>query len=318
MKKNQIMETRAASNKFVGFIKAHKKLIVLFAIIIVAIIAVLITCVIVPTVKAAQAKSYLNGRMFITTGDEPYIYKFTGDKVAQEHWLDEGRTYGSLTEFKKYRVSASITEDRITVEVEDGNDWVKLRDIARVNGSWLSKIITQEEYDKRRAMHTCEHTFGESDIIKEATCTSQGEEKRICEKCGYEETIKTDRLPHTYEDGVCTVCGYKKPAESSKPSDSTSSGSSSGLDRTYVDWLDPDVWYTFNELDSLHMQNCVVMEANFTGGGKHVTALYSPVCKHCHYNGSLCMVGAEWDYEVREPYHCPDCGTTTICRFILK
>ncbi|MGN1418969.1 MAG: Ig domain-containing protein, partial [Acutalibacteraceae bacterium] len=66
-----------------------------------------------------------------------------------------------------------------------------------------------------------DHIFGEYEIIKNATCTEDGERQRICTVCGYTEVSKID-AEHNYVAQVtapgcttegytmhtCSVCGY--------------------------------------------------------------------------------------------------------------
>lgn len=155
-------------------------------------------------------------------------------------------------------------------------------------------------------------------MTKEATCTSKGGEKLTCEKCGYWKVVETDIIAHNYENGVCTVCGYKDPSVTSKPSENTSSGSKDGP--IVANEIEPDNWYTYTKLDALHVQNCVVVMATSVSGGKGVMVTYYPICKNCHIchtEGVLSMAGPEWGYPVNKIYHCPDCGTNTTVRFEL-
>lgn len=73
---------------------------------------------------------------------------------------------------------------------------------------------------------TCEHVWGEWEVTTEANCTEAGEETRVCEKCGLEETRETEALGHQfgewvvvkeptatedgYEERVCERCGVKE------------------------------------------------------------------------------------------------------------
>jgi len=54
------------------------------------------------------------------------------------------------------------------------------------------------------------HTYGEWNIIKEATCTEMGRKEKKC-SCG---NIVTEAIPvkHTYENGRCSKCDRKEPA----------------------------------------------------------------------------------------------------------
>ena len=54
-----------------------------------------------------------------------------------------------------------------------------------------------------------EHTFGEWEVTKEASCTEKGERKATCTTCGYEKTEITEKSEHTYTNGIC-VCGMRE------------------------------------------------------------------------------------------------------------
>ena len=56
------------------------------------------------------------------------------------------------------------------------------------------------------------HDWGEP-VVTEATCTEDGKSVRTCKRCGLEEVLETyPAKGHQYdENGVCTVCGAKKP-----------------------------------------------------------------------------------------------------------
>lgn len=70
---------------------------------------------------------------------------------------------------------------------------------------------------------TCEHTFGEYELITQPNCTQKGEAVRTCSTCGYQESIVVTRPGHVPGDWIldaapqigvagsmsrsCTVCG---------------------------------------------------------------------------------------------------------------
>lgn len=58
------------------------------------------------------------------------------------------------------------------------------------------------------------HTWGDFTVTKEATCTEAGEKEHTCLVC---EKVETTVVPatgvHTWEDGVCTVCGAAEPTD---------------------------------------------------------------------------------------------------------
>ena len=56
------------------------------------------------------------------------------------------------------------------------------------------------------AQGLCSHE-GEWITTKEATCTEKGIMTRTCTKCGIVQTLEIAKASHTFENGVCTVCG---------------------------------------------------------------------------------------------------------------
>ena len=54
----------------------------------------------------------------------------------------------------------------------------------------------------------CEHEFGKSEIVVEATCTTKGQAKKICSICGYEELEETTTTHKNlvYDDGFPATC----------------------------------------------------------------------------------------------------------------
>ena len=56
------------------------------------------------------------------------------------------------------------------------------------------------------------NAFGEWEIVKEATCTSDGLKKRVCAYDGYSETEKIDKINHNYKKNIveptCITQGY--------------------------------------------------------------------------------------------------------------
>ena len=57
-----------------------------------------------------------------------------------------------------------------------------------------------------------EHTWDDGKVTLDPTCTAKGEKTFTCTVCGATKTEPVDTVDHTYEDGVCTVCGAKQSA----------------------------------------------------------------------------------------------------------
>ena len=56
-----------------------------------------------------------------------------------------------------------------------------------------------------------EHVWSDWQVVKEATCTEAGQEKRTCSECGEEQVREIPAKGHHYVDGVCTECDAKDP-----------------------------------------------------------------------------------------------------------
>lgn len=91
----------------------------------------------------------------------------------------------------------------------------------------------------------------------------------------------------------------------------SSNGSSSG-------GFEADTWYTYNEVDILKVQNCIITDASIFNSGKGVTATYVPVCKKCHEYGTAWMAAPEVDYPVSKTYNCDKCGANTTLKFKIQ
>ncbi len=89
----------------------------------------------------------------------------------------------------------------------------------------LKEATCTEDGSKEHTCAVCEyketvvipaaHTWGDFTVTKEATCTEAGEQEHTCTVCNVTETVAIPAKDHSYgEDGVCTVCGAEKPAES--------------------------------------------------------------------------------------------------------
>lgn len=52
----------------------------------------------------------------------------------------------------------------------------------------------------------CVHSYGDWAESKASTCTTYGEDVRVCTLCGRGDTRKKDMLVHEYENGFCKVC----------------------------------------------------------------------------------------------------------------
>ncbi len=64
------------------------------------------------------------------------------------------------------------------------------------------------------------HAYGEWETAKSATCTVNGQDKRVCATCGGIETRVVGAKGHSYgDDNICDTCGEAKPGAVTEPCD---------------------------------------------------------------------------------------------------
>ena len=89
------------------------------------------------------------------------------------------------------------------------DNWNKINGISSVNDNLVNATIHYNFVPCSENKHSA---FGEWEIIKEATCTSDGLKKRVCAYDGYSETEKIDKINHNYKKNIveptCTTQGY--------------------------------------------------------------------------------------------------------------
>lgn len=58
------------------------------------------------------------------------------------------------------------------------------------------------------------HSYSEWTVLEFATCTQEGQKKRVCSRCGDVEIETILESEHNFnEDKKCMTCGYRKPTE---------------------------------------------------------------------------------------------------------
>ena len=73
----------------------------------------------------------------------------------------------------------------------------------------LPKILMKNAGCKNKQTdEILEHIYDNGKIIKEATCTTNGEKLFTCKNCGNTKTEVINKLGHNFVNEVCTRCGY--------------------------------------------------------------------------------------------------------------
>ena len=104
--------------------------------------------------------------------------------------------------------------------------------LCMVVGTMSTAAIAVEEGDTDGTEPTaCEHVWDEGTVTKEPTCTEAGEMTFTCTLCEEKDVRVVEALGHTYENGVCTVCGAEEPGkEPEEPQDMTEESLQAAID----------------------------------------------------------------------------------------
>ena len=152
-----------------------------------------------------------------------------------EYWECSGcRKY-----FSDEQGETEITDKNSVIIVTEGHKWGEWETVKQATCAEEGKMerqcsaCTEKENEPIPALN---HSYGEWQTIKEPTCTEEGKKERICSRCSHSETetlpviahtydgyIKnseyhwqkcavcqneSEREPHNFVDGVCSVCNY--------------------------------------------------------------------------------------------------------------
>ena len=138
------------------------------------------------------------------------------------------------------------------------------------NRTWTDELpaLGHDWKDNGDANHICNrdhvtaaHTYGEWTTVKEATCTTAGEEKHTCTECGHEETQEIPATGHHWKDNgdgthTCPDCG----ATEGQPSNTNSA-----LELRVVDAEGMDQPFTVNQNGTLRTYTGAYDTATLTG-----------------------------------------------------
>lgn len=104
--------------------------------------------------------------------------------------------------------------------------------LCMVVGTLNTAAIAVEEGDTDGTEPTaCEHVWDEGAVTKEPSCTEAGEMTFTCTLCEEKDVRVVEALGHSYENGVCTVCGAEEPGkEPEEPQDMTEESLQAAID----------------------------------------------------------------------------------------
>lgn len=307
---------KSSKEKIEWMLNSVKKYWYVYGVVLIAAIVAITVISVLNNSKADKVKNYLEGKTFIIEDrlyNDYVAYSFRDGKVSKEEtrshlrYLDEdGKIYGDINDFVKYKVRASIFSDEIVItENRYGNKYTQVITVYMQNGVVKNSInpdstpewteTTVKEINAARNDVICKHNLENVEVIREATCSHVGEKRGVCTKCKVLVTQETSTLPHNYSNGKCTVCGKEKPSESSSITSNT--------------------WYVYN--DVLYFQNAEISYAAITS--KNVVATYYAVCQHCQKKANVIgTAGVEINYPLEKIYHCPYCSGNTLVKFKIN
>lgn len=102
---------------------------------------------------------------------------------------------------------------------DDAEHPAKTEEATCQHGGTSSKYCSDcGEYVVLGSTPKSDHHWSDWDVIEAATCVTTGRQQRTCEDCGEREIEITQPTgEHTYENGVCTVCGAEDPNAGTDP-----------------------------------------------------------------------------------------------------
>ena len=154
--------------------------------------------------------------------------------VSDSYTTEEGKHFQAcLTEGCSYKENVAVCSDAEgdgdhNCDVCDAADVSDHTESEAVKEGYVDATCTSSGYydsvvycgecsdELSRTSHTVSqysHGFGDWEIIANATCTTDGSQKRACTVCGHEETGSIPATGHeVYNNGFCAVCDAYQPA----------------------------------------------------------------------------------------------------------
>lgn len=145
-----------------------------------------------------------------------------GDTVTYSYDIGIGYDYVNINYTETYDNLSDLTSFSITFE--EGHSLVKVDDTFTCSGAadlWRCEECGRYfDADGNEVTVSDAHNFTET-VQTPPTCSKEGVTIKKCLNCGYEETVYTDKLAHTYDNEseyecdycrhwrVCSVCGEK-------------------------------------------------------------------------------------------------------------
>ncbi len=119
-----------------------------------------------------------------------------------------GRKDATCTEDGWVKYGCTYESNRYATAPEHIDEWTET--IPATGHHWKDNGDANHICDRDHV--TAAHTYGEWTTVKEATCTTAGEEKHTCTECGHEETQEIPATGHHWKDNgdgthTCPDCG---------------------------------------------------------------------------------------------------------------
>lgn len=318
METDEVLEEKKVEEKFsttlFGFAKKYKKLLISLSVVLFLCLGVIVVISIIQAGEAQQMNATQIGKCYKETysgssGSTTEIHYFTEDGVAHlyvSYYPNKEVCFatGSLKEIEhNYTFKISLggtlyldyTSPATPVKLNERNEIVEYCHKWELI-SLEEALAFEEESYKLYARKDCEHEYEDIEVTKEATCTSMGESKKTCKKCGYVQVSATLMRAHEYINGICFICGEEKQPEKSN--------------------IEANTWYTYQ--DVLHFQNIKIRNAFSVSQGKGMSVSYNFVCQHCHVVDETGRTNVpEFNYAINKIFTCKECGGLTTVKIEL-
>ena len=294
--------------KFLKLLKNHKILVIIFIFLIVAFV---VLTFVVSSIKETKIREQLNNKFFVAESvnsqekTEYSFHCFKDGKYSYEDFdnYDKRSRHGDITNFENGEIiiEVSFFKNRVSIYTRKPSQhkvyrcfgtYNLLTDTLTLKDPEDGDVLTETTFDfykETGARFFCNHENAEEIILKEATCSEDGEKIVVCDFCDYQsqEVIQSG---HKYDHHICEICGNREKSS-----------------------IRPNTWKTDYTIDLLKYYNCEVEMPQISGAS--VLLVCYPVCQKCRYTSKFPLVkNVEYGMENTSIYTCPDCNEITVVK----